>query len=67
MKKSEKKHFVNQFLNQYINPIKQYEDMPNMVFSNWITWLYDQWNCGMISIREYRVLIRIDLDEFIGV
>jgi hypothetical protein len=67
MKKSEKKHFVNQFLNQYINPIKQYEDMPNMVFNNWITWLYDQWNCGMISIREYRVLIRIDLDEFIGV
>lgn len=66
MKKSEKQHYINQFLNQYINPIKQYNDTPVMVFNNWIAWLYDQWNCGMISIREYRELIKIDLNDYVG-
>ena len=65
MKKSEKQYYVDQFLQQYINPIKQYQDTPVMVFNNWITWLYQQWNNASISIREYRELIKIDLNDYI--
>lgn len=67
MKKSQKQHYVNQFLFQYIDPIKQYRDMPNMVFNNWIYWLYDSWNTGLISITDYRDLIKIDLKDYIEV
>ena len=67
MTKNEKQHIVNQYLDQYINPIEQYRSTPITVFNNWICWLYEQWNCGMLNIKEYRGLIKIDLDDYIGV
>ena len=67
MKKSEKQFFVNMYAAKFIDPDKQYRDTPNMVFNEWIRWLYEMWEKGMIDIKEYRALIKIELNEFIGV
>ena len=67
MTKLEKKIFVNQYMDRFIDPDKQYRDTPNMVFNGWIRWLFEMWDKGFISIKEYRALIKIELNEFIGV
>jgi len=67
MTKFEKKIFVNQYMDRFIDPVKQYQDTPNMVFNGWIRWLFEMWDKGLISIKEYRALIRIDLNDYIKV
>ena len=66
MTKYEKSIFVSQYMVKFAHPDKQYQDAPNIVFNGWIRWLYEMWDNGLISIKEYRGLIKIDLDDYIG-
>ena len=64
MTKKEKQIILNQYLNRYIDPVKQYQDLPITVFNGWIRWLFEMWDNGLISIKEYRTLIKIELKDY---
>ena len=65
--KIDKKYFANLYLSQYIDPVKQYEDLPNHVISGWVYWLYERWENGLITLSEYRKLLNTDIEDYIGV
>jgi len=35
----------------------------NKKHNAWINWLHGQWNQGLISVSEYRVLINIEFED----
>lgn len=59
--KKQLNHIVNQYKDRYINFEKQKDSAPNHVFNDYIMWLYQQWESGLINIHEYRKLINIDI------
>ena len=61
------KHFADMYLSQYIDPAKQYNDIPNLVINGWVSWLYDKWNAGLINLSEYRKLLNVDIGKYTGV
>lgn len=54
---------VTRFKHTFIDFNKQVDDAPSHVFSQYIAWLYRQWDSGLISISEYRKLIAINILE----
>lgn len=64
--KIDKKHFADQYLSQFINPVLQYENMPNYVINGWVYWLYERWENGLINITEYRKLLNTNIEDYIG-
>ena len=67
MSKFNAKHFANMYLDQYIDPAKQYEDIPSLVINGWIRWLYGKWDSGQINLSEYRKLLNVDIGKYTGV
>jgi hypothetical protein len=67
MARFDAKHFADMYLGQYIDPVKQYEDIPNLVINGWVIWLYDKWNTGQINLSEYRKLLNVDIGKYTGV
>lgn len=59
--KTQVNHIVNQFKNRYIDFTEQKEFLPNHVVNAYLSWLYEQWNQGLIHIHEYRKLIQVDI------
>lgn len=59
--KTQVNHIVNQFKNRYIDFTEQKESLPNYVVNAYLSWLYEQWNQGLIHIHEYRKLIQVDI------
>lgn len=55
---------VNQYVDRFIDFEKQKEMAPTHVISDYIMWLYQQWESGLINIHEYRKLICIDILTF---
>ena len=64
--KVDTKHFAKIYLNRFINPVEQYEQIPLVITNGWIHWLYDQWNAGLITLTEFRKLLGVDISKYVG-
>ena len=54
---------VNQYKNRFIDFKEQKESTPNYVYNDYIRWLYQSWEDGLINISQYRKAITINILE----
>lgn len=56
-------NIVANYKNRFIDFKEQKETTPNYVYNDYIRWLYQSWEDGMINIHEYRKAININILE----
>lgn len=61
MTKSKKSLVVSAFKGQFISFERQKESSPSYVLNAYIAYLFDKWNAGLITLKEYQSLIRVDI------
>ena len=61
----EKDIIINGFKITFIDFKKQYEEMPYFVINQYVRWLFDRWNLGLINLTEYRELLNTDLGDYV--
>lgn len=54
---------VENYKNRFIDFKEQKETTPSYVYNDYIRWLYQSWEDGMINIHEYRKAININILE----
>ena len=54
---------VNQYKNRFIDFKEQKESTPNYVYNDYIRWLYQSWEDGLINISQYRSAITVNILE----
>jgi hypothetical protein len=54
-------NIIHQYKDRYIDFNAQKESSPDYVVFQYVYWLFDEWNRGMINLSEYRKLIAIDI------
>ena len=54
---------VNQYKNRFIDFKEQKESTPNYVYNDYIRWLFQSWEDGLINISQYRKAITINILE----
>jgi hypothetical protein len=54
---------VNQYKNRFIDFKEQKESTPSYVYNDYIRWLYQSWEDGLITISQYRKAITINILE----
>jgi hypothetical protein len=54
---------INQYKNRFIDFKEQKESTPNYVYNDYIRWLYQSWEDGLINISQYRKAITINILE----
>jgi hypothetical protein len=61
VKKADMESIVSFFKLRFINFEQQKIDSPTHVVNDYISWLYTEWDRGLISLQEYRKLLSIDI------
>jgi len=54
---------VNQYKNRFIDFKEQKESTPDYVYNDYIRWLFQCWEDGLINISQYRKAITINILE----
>jgi len=54
---------VSQYKNRFIDFKEQKESTPNYVYNDYIRWLYQSWEDGLINISQYRKAITVNILE----
>jgi len=54
---------VNQYKNRFIDFKEQKESTPDYVYNDYIRWLYQSWEDGLINITQYRSAITVNILE----
>lgn len=61
MKASASKVMIARYKNRFINFNEQKESDPNYVVYAWVAWIHQQWELGLITLKEYRSLLGKDI------
>lgn len=63
MKKKDQQFIINRFKTQFVDFNKEKVLSPYMIINTYISWLYNQWRLGLITVDEYRALIKVEIEK----
>ena len=63
MTKTKKQAMIVQFKDTYISFERQKETLPNHVLYSWVGWIHGKWDMGLITLKEYKSLLNINILE----
>lgn len=59
MKKSDIKHIVRIFMDKFIDPKEQWVIGKEIVIVNWLYYIHEKYDAGLINLEEYITLAKV--------